>query len=280
MILGLKSHLRVWQKICLSLGSLPNWRFTSKGKILCTVSHWECFGLRTERCICTYSSISAGRSIDFGEDNCSRGKSWRGGRPKWLSIVWNLENMVHVEVFKLPAEKEHLVHPSDTSGFRQESHGPGLSALWTLPWLYLANPGGGEQNGSLMWNTVKNVSKFVLALFWAFCLLGMLQSPACPISMWRGAGLLFSIPGVTGESNMALGENCWERNLPLERLLGMGWTSILQKLFKYCWLCPGSKDVDCMTSHLAFCGHSSLFCSTLSQACLYILFLTGLEIEQ
>lgn len=87
--------------------------------------------------------------------------------------------MVHVEVFKLPAQKEHLVHPSDTSGFRPKSHGPGLSAPWTLPWLYLANAGVG--NDSLMGNTVKNVCKLVLALFWVFTLLGMLQSPACSI---------------------------------------------------------------------------------------------------
>lgn len=272
-------------KICLSLGSLPKWRFTSKGKILCTVWHWECFGLRTERCICTYESVGAGRSIDFGEDNFSRGKSWRGGRPKWLSIVWNLENMVHVEVFKLPVDKEHLVHPSDTTGFRQKSHRPGLSAPRTLPWLYLANPGGGEWNGSLMWSTVKNVCKVVLALFWVFSLSGMLQSPARPIPVWRGARLLFSIPVlggwqellVTGEGNMALGENWWEKNLPLKRLLGMGWTSILQKLFTCCWVCKG---MDCMTSHPGFCGHPSLFCSTLSQECLHTLFLTGLEIEK
>lgn len=193
--------LKSMTKICLSLGSLPNWRFTSKGKISCTVSHWECFGLRTEHCICTYSSISAGRSIDFGENNCSRGKSWRGGRPKWLSIVWNLENVVHVEVFKLPAEKEHLLHPSDTSGFRPNSQRPGLSAPWTFPWLYLAS--AGEQNGSLMWNTVKNACKLVLGLFWVFSLLGMLQSPAgikcsCPIPVQKGACLLFSIPVLGG----------------------------------------------------------------------------------
>ena len=57
--------------------------------------------------------------------------------------------LVHVEVFKLPVEKEYLVHLSDTSGFRQKSHGRGLSMPWTFSWLYLAKPGGGEWSGGL-----------------------------------------------------------------------------------------------------------------------------------
>jgi len=49
-------------KNCLSLGSLPKWRFTSKDKILRTVSHWECFGLRTEHSIHTRLSVGAVRT--------------------------------------------------------------------------------------------------------------------------------------------------------------------------------------------------------------------------
>lgn len=70
------------------------------------------------------------------------------------------------------------------------------------------------------------------------------------------------------------------RGICPRRLLGTGWTNILQKLFKCCWLCRGGKGMDCMTSHPAFCGHSSLFCSILSQECLQILFLTGFEIDK
>jgi len=55
--------------------------------------------------------------------------------------------LVRVEVFKLPVEKEYLVHLSDTSGFRQKAHGPGLSTLWTFSWLYLTKPGSGERSG-------------------------------------------------------------------------------------------------------------------------------------
>lgn len=57
--------------------------------------------------------------------------------------------LVHVEVFKLPVEKEYLVHLSDASGFRQKSHGAGPSTPWTFSWLYLTKPGSGEPSGGL-----------------------------------------------------------------------------------------------------------------------------------
>lgn len=92
--------------------------------------------------------------------------------------------LVHVEVFKLPGEEEYLVHLSDTSGFRQKSHRPGLNMPWTCSWLYLSKPGSVEQKpGSLRWHTVNDESKLVSALVWVSFLLGVLQrlSPACPV---------------------------------------------------------------------------------------------------
>lgn len=45
--------------------------------------------------------------IDFGGDNCSRGKSLWEGRQSGLAQSETLR--VHVEVFGLPVEKEHLL---------------------------------------------------------------------------------------------------------------------------------------------------------------------------